>query len=131
MSRKNWLKELNWTHLHTDELRHAAYSYIRQGKYDIALPFFEALVVLEPENPYDLQTLGAIYVQINLPKKAIACLNRALQFDAEHGPTLLNLTKALFMAGQIDEGKRLAKILLNDKDPVIANNASALLMCYP
>jgi tetratricopeptide (TPR) repeat protein len=131
MSRKNWLKELNWTSLHTDELRNAAYAYIRQGKYEISLPFFEALVVLDPENAYDLQTLGAIYVQINQPKKAIACLNRALQYDADHGATLLNLAKAFFMAGQIDQGKRLANVLQHDKNPLIAGNAAALIMCYP
>jgi predicted Zn-dependent protease len=130
MSRKNWLKELNWTDLHLDELRNTAYAYIRQGKYDISLPFFEALVVLDPENVYDLQTLGAIYLQVNQPKKAIDYLNRSLQYDAEHGPTLLNLAKAFFMAGRIADGKRLVNVLQHDKDPRIASVASALIMCY-
>lgn len=130
MSQKNWLKELKWTSGHTEELRQTAFSYIRQGKYAIALPFFEALVILEPENAYDLQTLGAIYVQLNQPEKAITTLNKALMLDTEHGPTLLNLTKAFFMAKKIEEGLRLAKILQNDKDPFISGNASALIMCY-
>jgi len=130
MAHINWLEKLGWSEAHTNEMRHAAYAYIRQGKYDIALPFFEALVVLEPDSLYDLQTLGALYVEINQAEKAITTLDRALQIDADHGPTMLNLTKAFFMAGKIDEGIRLARILQNDKDPFISGHAAALIMCY-
>ncbi len=130
MSKRDWLKTLGWTEDHTTEIRNTAYAYIRQGKYDTALPFFEALVVLDPNNSYDVQMLGALYVQTNQPEKAIKYLNRALQFDAEHGPTLLNMTKAFFMSGRIDEGLRLAKLLQNDADPYIAGNAAALILCY-
>jgi predicted Zn-dependent protease len=130
MARRDWLQTLGWDTSHTSELRHAAYAYIRQGKYDIALPFFEALVVLEPKSTYDSQILGALYVELNQPEKAIKAFDTALQSEESHGPTLLNLTKAFFMAGKKEDGVRLAKILQNDKDPYIAGNASALLMCY-
>lgn len=130
MARRDWKKTLGWTDVHTEEMRHAAYAYVRQGKYDVSLPFFEALILLEPESVYDLQMLGAIYVQINKPLKAIKCLDKALQIDADHSPTLLNLAKAFFMTGKIDEGVRLARVLQNDKDPFVAGNASALLLCY-
>jgi tetratricopeptide (TPR) repeat protein len=130
MARRDWKKELGWTDVHTDEMRHAAYAYVRQGKYDIALPLFEGLVVLEPEDVYSMQVLGALYVQLGEPLKAIKHLDQALQIDADHGPTLLNLTKAFFMAGRIEDGLRLAKILKNDKDPYISGNSSALIMCY-
>ena len=60
----------------------------------VALPLFEALVAVDSNNPYDCQMLGAIYVQIGQAEKAIKYLNRALQTDAEHSPTLLNLAKA-------------------------------------
>jgi len=130
MARRDWKKTLGWTDTHTLEMRNAAYSYVRQGKYEVALPFFEALTVLEPDSVYDLQMLGAIYVQMNQPLKAIKCLDQALQIDADHSPTLLNLTKAFFMAGRIEDGIRLARILQNDKDPYIAGHAAALLLCY-
>lgn len=130
MSKRDWLKTLGWTEDHTGEIRNTAYAYIRQGKYDTAIPFFEALVVLEPNSSYDAQMLGALYVQTNQPEKAIKYLNRALQFDADHSPTLLNMTKAFFMSGRIDDGLRLAKLLQKDSDPYIAGNASALIMCY-
>jgi tetratricopeptide (TPR) repeat protein len=130
MHRINWLHELGWTQDHLDEIRNAGYAYIRQGKYDIALAFFEALVVLASDNAYDAQTLGALYLQLNQPDKAIKYLDRALQLEADHAPTLLNLTKAFFMSGNLEEGKRLAKVLQQDTNPFIAGTASALLLCY-
>ena len=91
MSRINWQEKLGWTEDHLEEFRNAGYSYIRQGKYDMAIPFFEALVVLNPEGSYDAQTLGALFLQVNQPEKAIKYLDRALQVEGDHSPTLLNL----------------------------------------
>ena len=130
MAHINWLKELGWREEHLDEIRNAGYSYIRQGKYQIALPFFEALVILAPDSAYDAQTLGALYVQVDQPEKAIRYLDRALQLETDHSPTLLNLTKAFFMSGKREDGTRLAKILVQDKNPFISGSASALLMTH-
>jgi tetratricopeptide (TPR) repeat protein len=130
MSRINWLERLGWTEDHLDEFRITGYSYIRQGKYDLALPFFEALVVLDKNNSYDTQTLGALYVQLNEPTKAIKYLDRALQMETDHSPTLLNLAKAFFMAGRISDGKKLVTVLKNDPNPFISSTAAALLMAY-
>ncbi len=130
MGRINWTKRLGWTEEQLDEIRNAGYSYIRQGKYDIALPFFEALVILNPESSYDAQALGALFVETNQPDKAIKYLDRALQLEADHSPTLLNLTKAFFMSGRKPDGIRLAKVLQNDPNPFISGTASALLMTY-
>ena len=96
----------------------------------MALPFFEALVILAKDSAYDLQTLGALYVQLNQGKKAIKYLDRALQLKTDHSPTLLNLAKAFFMTGNIEEGARLVNILKNDPNPFIAGTASALLLSY-
>lgn len=130
MARRNWKTTLGWTDAHMQEIRLTGFSYVRQGKYEIALPFFEALVAVDPTSAYDCQMLGAIYVQTGEAQKAIRILNRALQNEADHSPTLLNLAKAFFMAGRIDEGLRLSKLLSNDPDPYISGNASALIMCY-
>lgn len=130
MSKINWLQKLGWTEDHIEELRHAGYAYIRQGKYDIALPFYEAVVILDPNNAYDAQTLGALYLQLNQPAKAIRNFEKALQLDADHGPTLLNLAKAFFMLGKKDEGLKLANILKNENNPFIANAAKALILAY-
>lgn len=130
MAKINWMQELGWTDEQLEDLRFTGYAYIRQGKYDIALPFFEALVVLDPESAYDAQTLGAIYLQINNPIKALKSFDRALKLETDHAPTLLNVTKALFMLGRKDEGLKLANILKNERDASISNVAKALILAY-
>jgi len=130
MSGIDWKKELGWTEEHLEDLRMAGYAYIQQGKYEIARSFFQALVVLDQNNVYDAQTLGAIYLQLNQPTKSIYYLDRALKLDADHSPTLLNLCKALFMLGKVEDGLRLANVLKNDPRDDIANVAKALIMAY-
>ncbi len=131
MSGINWKERLKWNEEHFEDLRYTGFSYIRQGKYDIALPFFEALEILDPESVYDAQTLGALYLQINAFDKALKCFDRALKLESEdHGPTLLNLAKTLFLMGKREEGLKLANILKNEKNAYIANVAKALLLAY-
>jgi len=130
MGRINWRESLGWDEEQIEELRFMGYAYIRQGKYDIALPFFEALNVLDPESAYDSQTLGAIYLQIGQPNKALACFDKALKLEADHAPTLLNLAKAFFMLGKRQEGLKLASILKDEPNASIANAAKALLLAY-
>lgn len=131
MSRIKWMEKLGWTEDHIEDLRFAGYSYIRQGKYDIALAFFEALTVLDPDNLYDAQTLGAIFLQINKPSQALHHFDRALKLEtAEHGPTLLNLSKTFFAMGKKEEGLKLANILKNESNTTISNVAKALILAY-
>lgn len=131
MSSINWMEKLRWTDEHIEDLRYTGFSYIRQGKYDIALAFFEALEILDPTNVYDAQTLGAIYLQLNQYQKALICFDRALKLETEdHGPTMLNLAKTFFTMGKKEEGLKLANILKNDKNLAIANIAKALLLAY-
>lgn len=130
MSRIKWRDSLGWTEEQLEELRYAGYSYIRQGKYDIALPFFEALNVLDPDSAYDSQTLGAIYLQIGKADKALIYFDKALKIETDHAPTLLNMCKALLMLGKKDEALRLAQILTREQDQYIRNVARALLLAY-
>lgn len=130
MSRINWIEQLGWNEEHVEDLRYTGYSYIRQGKYDIAIAFFEALAVLAPESLYDAQTLGAIYLQLNMPAKAMKCFDRALKLEGDHAPTLINLAKAFLMLGRKEEAMRLANILKTDRNLFIANVARALILAY-
>jgi len=130
MSRINWLEVLGWTEEQLEDIRLAGYSYIRQGKYDIALPLFEALCTFDPESAYDLQTLGALYLQLSEPEKALKTLDKALKIEGDHAPTLINLTKALFMVGRTHEALKLCEILAKEPDPFVANMAKALLLAY-
>lgn len=126
----DWKKKLNWSEEQLLDLRNAGYAYIRQGKYEIALPFFEGLVVLDSESAYDIQTLGAIYLQLNNPAKALKCFDKALKINGEHAFTLLNITKALFALGRKEEGLKLANILKNEPDPAVSNVAKAFLLAF-
>lgn len=127
----NWMEKLGWTEEHIEDLRYTGYSYVRQGKYEIALAFFEALSVLDPESAYDAQMLGAIYLQLNQNAKALICFDKALKLEtSDHGPTLLNLAKTFFAMGKKDEGLKLVNILKNEKNQTIANIAKALILAY-
>lgn len=130
MSKIEWLKQLGWNEEQLEDLRYTGYAYLRQGKYEIAISFFEALTVLDPESSYDVQTLGALYLQIGNAAKALKCFDRALKLEADHSPTLLNLCKALFMLGKKEEGLKLAHILKNEANPAISNVAKALILAH-
>jgi tetratricopeptide (TPR) repeat protein len=130
MSQVNWLEILGWNQEELEDLRFVGYSYIKQGHYDIAISFFEALVILSPNNPYDLQTLGAIYLQKGNNLKALNFLELALKLDPTHAPTLLNRTKALFALGYKRQALMQAHHLTTHEDPLVANQASALLLAY-
>jgi predicted Zn-dependent protease len=126
----NWMEVLKWTEEQLEDLRYTGFAYLRQGKYDIAVPFFEALIVLDPNNSYDVQMLGAIYLQLNQPDRAIPYLNRALEIEVHRAPVLINLSKALLMIGRTKEGLELANALQKDRDRSIANTARALVLAY-
>lgn len=130
MSSVKWLDILGWKGEELEDLRFVGYSYIRQGLYDIAITFFEALAVLSPEGVYDLQTLGALYLQKGNNLMALNYLEKALKIDPKHGPTLLNRTKALLALGYKKQGLVQARLLEKNPEQFIADQASALVMAY-
>ena len=130
MSQVNWLDVLGWTTSELEDLRFVGFSYIKQGKYEIALRFFEALAILNPQSDYDLQTLGALYLQIGNNLSALDYLERALKVKADHGPTLLNRAKALFLLGYKKQGLAQAKALESFPELSVSDQAKALLLAY-
>jgi len=130
MSSVNWTEVLGWGKEELDELRFVGFSYIKQGHYDTALKFFEALVILAPESAYDFQTLGAIYLQKGNNLLALNYLERALKLQPKHLPTLLNRTKALFFLGYKRQASLQARVLEQCADSAIAGQASALLLSF-
>ena len=125
-----WLSVLGWGQEEVEDLRFVGYAYIRQGKYDIAITFFEALAILAPDSAYDLQTLGALYLQTNNNLMALSYLEKALKLDPNHLPTLLNRTKALFDLGYRKQAIEQAKIIENCPQTDIARQAQALLLAH-
>jgi tetratricopeptide (TPR) repeat protein len=130
MAKVNWLERLGWDEDQLDEVRILAYAYIRQGKYDIALPFFEMLSILLPDSAYDAQTLGALHLELGNPAKSLRYFDRALKLEPNHAPTLLNLAKALMMLGNREEGLKVARVLKANPDPYVSSMAEALLMAF-
>lgn len=126
----DWISILGWGQEELEDLRLVGYSYIRQGKYDIATTFFEALVVLTPNSLYDLQTLGALYLQKGNNLMALNYIEKALKLDPVHAPTLLNRTKVLFALGYKKQALAQAYALEKNPEVEIANQAQALIMAY-
>ncbi|BAE81410.1 conserved hypothetical protein [Chlamydia felis Fe/C-56] len=125
-----WKAILGWGDEELEEMRIAGYSFLRQGHYQKAILFFEALVILDPLSIYDFQTLGGLYLQVGENAKALGVLDQALRMQGDHLPTLLNKTKALFCLNRIDEASAIAVYLTSCDDSLIANDAEALLMSY-
>lgn len=130
MSHVEWLSVLGWGSEELEDLRFVGYSYIKQGKYEIALTFFEALVVLDPQSAYDHQTLGALYLQQNNNLMALNYIEQALRLDPNHLPTQLNRTKALFALGYKKQGLLQARALEANPDAEIAHQAQALILAH-
>lgn len=130
MSNTNWLEILGWGSTELDDLRIVAYSYLKQGIYDTALTFFNALTVLAPPNFYDLQTLGALHLEMGNGLKALEYLDQALKIDPNHIPTQMNRAKAFFMLGYKRQGLLAVTELAKNENPEIARQASALLLAY-
>ena len=130
MSQINWIELLGWGEDQIEDIRFAGYSFLKQGHYEHALKFFEVLTILSEENTYDLQTLGALYLQAGNNLSALNYLERALKLDRLHEPTLLNRAKALFLLGYKRQGLSQAKRLERSSNTHIADQARALTLAY-
>jgi tetratricopeptide (TPR) repeat protein len=126
----DWLSLLGWKAEEVDSIRAAGFAYVRQGAYDLALTFFEALEVLDPGNAYHLQTLGALYLQTGNGLRALDALDKALKIEPAHQETLLNRAKTLCMLGYKRQGLQIATALQKSDTPYIASQASALILAY-
>jgi tetratricopeptide (TPR) repeat protein len=130
MSAINWNEILGWNENNLEDLRFIGYSYLKQGKFDIALSLYEALVLLNPASAYDLQTLGALYLETGNNLLALNTIESALKIEPTHDATLLNRAKALFALGFKRQAIAQARALELAPNREIANQASALLLAY-
>lgn len=128
---QDWLTFLGWDDSQLEDLRFVGYEYIRQGHYKIALNFFEALAKL-PERPeiYDVQTLGALYLELGDYTAALGMLEKALGLDPMDENTLLNRAKTLFMLGYTKQGLMQVTKLTQAQDPKVSGQAKALAETY-
>lgn len=126
----NWLELMGWGPEELRDFRSIGYSYIRQGAYEIALDYFEALTAIDPSNIFDLETLGAIYLQLGNGLQALDIIDKSFKMEAPSLETKLNRAKALFLLGYRRQGLLQAMELTQCEDPQIADQASALILAY-
>jgi predicted Zn-dependent protease len=125
-----WDEVLGWGPGQIQEVRTLAYSYARQGLYSMARELLHMNQILVPNDPYEAQLLGAIYLEEGQLKKAVRWLERAVELDPRHEPSRLNQAKALFETGKAEQATALAQSHQLSQDPRVANNATALLLAY-
>ena len=122
------LNVLGWGQTELSNLQFIGFSYIKQGKYDIAKTLFEALEVLDATNPYNLHTLGAIYVETNEPYKALNVLEKALKLDPKNEISQLNKIQALISLGFKKQALEASQELARGQDPLLRSKAEAILL---
>ena len=130
MTKINWKDLLEWNENQLEDLRIVGFTYIKQGKYDIALHFFKALNILQPNNSYNLQTLGAIYLEMGKNLDALKYIDKSLKISPNHNLSLLNKGKALLSLGYKKQGLIQIKSLFNCGEDKISSQAKALEMTY-
>ena len=130
MNDNNWLELLDWKEEQIQDIRFAGYSFIKQGKYEEALKFFESLLALDIKSFYDLHTLGSLYLQLGNNLSALNYIEQALKLQNDHEPTQLNRSKALLLLGYKKQGLVQANQLEKSSDSYIANQARALVLSY-
>ncbi len=126
----NWLEYLGWDEKQLNDLRYVGYSYLSQGKYDIAIKFFEALIVFEPADAFSHEILGVLYLETGKALEALGHLDKALKSKPENFLAQLNKTKALFNLGYKKQALALAKSLQTCDNILVKNQASALVLAY-
>ncbi len=130
MSNTNWKEILGWSEQQLEELRLSGFSFLREGKYDKALLFFQTLVIVDPSSAYDFQTLGALFLQMGKKESALKTLHRALELEPTHEPTLLNLAKTHLLMDDKNQAFEIARKLETSVDPGISGDAAALIAAY-
>lgn len=126
----DWLEYLGWSKKQINDIRYVGYCYLTQGKYEIAISFFDALTVLDPNNLFDLQTLGALYLEVGKNLEALNYFDLALKQNGSHEATLLNKAKALFNLGYKKQGLPIIKKLQASANNKIKDLAEALLIAH-
>lgn len=130
MSDINWAENLGLKQESIEDLRFVGYSYLKEGHFDIAITLFNAIAILSDNNVYDLQTLGALYLQTGNNLLALNYLEQALRKDPHDEKTQLNRIKALFSLGYKKQALVQATKLSRHSNLKIANQVEALLLSH-
>ena len=103
---------LGWSKRHFDETRSCAYLYFKQGSFDIARKFFQALVLLDPNSIYDQLMLGSSLLELDETKQALQCFNHVLDLKPDHTQALFLRFKALLALQDNIQAQEIGRMLL-------------------
>ena len=98
-----------------DNIRFMASEYIKQGVYHTAIDLLVGLTELD-EEIYDLQSLGALYLEIGDYDNALEYLDKALAKDPNHWSSVLNKINVLVYSDKKEEAITTSKETLKRCD---------------
>ncbi|WP_338426861.1 tetratricopeptide repeat-containing sulfotransferase family protein [Sphingopyxis kveilinensis] len=90
----------------SDRLR-AAYAAYAKGDFAAARAQGEAALIAQPANPTVLQLLGVVSCQTGALKQGADYLRRAIASGGDTSDNRINLARALFDLGELDEAARI------------------------
>lgn len=126
----DWQEVLGWGPDQINDMKFFAFSYLKQGKYDIALKIFLGIKVLAPNDNYVIKTLGSLYLVLNQAETALTYLEKAFKEEPKNSKIHLNIVQAMLDLGRNKEALEEAKKLSSTKDKAIAGKAKALIMAW-
>jgi len=126
----DWQSYLELTDESLEDLRSVGYLYVKQGCFDIALDFFNALLIFNPGNAYDESIVGALYLEKGKYSEALEHLDEVLKTEPNNYLVLLNKAKTLFALGYRTEAIAITKMISNSPNKKLSSQALALLKAY-
>ncbi|NGX34804.1 MAG: hypothetical protein K1060chlam1_01160 [Candidatus Anoxychlamydiales bacterium] len=126
----DWQSYLELSDESIEDLRSVGYLYVKQGCFDIALDFFNALLIFNPGNTYDESIVGALYLENGKYTEALEHLDESLKVEPKNYLVLLNKAKTLFSLGYRTEALAITKMISNCPNKKLASQALALLQAY-
>ncbi|HEX8474452.1 MAG TPA: tetratricopeptide repeat protein [Pyrinomonadaceae bacterium] len=105
-----------WT---AEELRLVAdlgFALAEQGRHQEAITVFEGLAALAPATGYFQSALGALWLRMNEPRRALEYLEAALKADAQDLAALINCGEAYLQLGEREAATRALEAGINLSD---------------
>lgn len=89
--------------------------FLRQKRYETALPYYREITVRQPDNAFAFYKIGYCFAALNRYQDAIAAYDRALQIRPDYYAAHANLSRALEKLGQMRAASEyMERALRND-----------------
>jgi len=96
------------------QARNAAFHEASQGRIGLGLALLEGALEFEPMSHDVLSDIAALLLASGELEQAAAYARRALESQADHGPSLYTLGFALAGVGRVAQARQVLDALLND-----------------